>query len=50
MARTDYLVNSQYDTKAFVIAAKPNWDEGRVFLTRTQDGGVTWKFVTWIGP
>jgi len=50
MARTDYIVNGPYDALAFVTAAKANKDEGRVFCTRTTDGGRTWKWVSWIGP
>ena len=50
MARTDYLVLGKHDAMAFVTAAKEDNDEGRVFCTRTTDGGKTWNFVSWIGP
>jgi photosystem II stability/assembly factor-like uncharacterized protein len=50
MARTDYIVNGPHDAMAFVTAAKQNGREGRVFCTRTTDGGQTWRFVSWIGP
>jgi hypothetical protein len=33
-----------------MTASKPNGREGRVFCTRTTDGGKTWKFVSWITP
>ena len=49
-ARTDYLVNSADDCMVFLTAKKTNDKEGRVFCIRTQDGGRTWKFVSWIGP
>ncbi len=50
MARTDYLVNGPGDLMAFVTASKQDGREGRVFCTRTTDGGKTWEFVSWIGP
>ncbi len=50
MARTDYLVNGKHDLMAFITASKQNGREGRVFCTRTTDGGKTWQFVSWIGP
>jgi hypothetical protein len=49
-ARTDYLVNGPHDLMAFITASKENGREGRVFCTRTTDGGKTWKLVSWIGP
>lgn len=48
-ARTDYQVLSQGSCLLFLTAAKPNEKEGRVFCTRTDDGGKTWRFVSWIG-
>jgi hypothetical protein len=48
-ARTDYIVNGKRDALVFLTAAKKNGREGRVFCARTQDGGLTWKFVSWIG-
>lgn len=50
MARTDYLVNGPHDAMAFVTAAKQDGQEGRVFCTRTIDGGQSWRFISWIGP
>jgi hypothetical protein len=49
-ARTDYLVNGKNDLFLFLTAAKSNRKEGRVILVRTQDGGKTWKLVSYIGP
>jgi hypothetical protein len=49
-ARTDYIVNGKHDLMAFMTASKENGREGRVFCTRTTDGGKTWKLVSWIGP
>lgn len=50
MARTDLLVSGPHDATLVLTAAKKNGEEGRVFTARTIDGGLTWKFVTWIGP
>ena len=50
MARTDYLVNGPHDITVFMTAAKTNGREGRVFCSRTRDGGRTWEFVSWLGP
>lgn len=49
-ARTDYIVNGKHDLMAFITASKENGREGRVFCTRTTDGGKTWNLVSWIGP
>jgi len=49
-ARTDYLVNGKHDCMLFLTATKPNGREGRPFCARTEDGGKTWNFVSWIGP
>ena len=48
-ARTDYIVNGKRDAFLFLTAAKKNGKEGRVFCARTTDGGLHWKFVSWIG-
>jgi hypothetical protein len=50
MARTDTIVLGKHDLMAFVTTVKENGREGRVFCTRTQDGGKSWSFVAWIGP
>jgi BNR repeat-like domain len=48
-ARTDYLVNGKHDSLLFLTAAKQDRREGRPLCVRTTDGGLTWKFVSWIG-
>lgn len=50
MARTDYLVNGRHDCHVFLTASKQNKTEGRVFCGRTLDGGLTWKFLSYVGP
>ena len=50
MARTDYVLNGKRDAMVFLTAAKKAGGEGRVFLARTADGGLTWKFIAWTGP
>ena len=50
MARTDYLVFGRHELMLFLTAAKRNDQEGRVFGARTQDGGKTWEFLSWLGP
>jgi Neuraminidase (sialidase) len=48
-ARTDYLIDGPHDATLFLTAAKSNHREGRPFCARTTDGGITWKFVSFIG-
>jgi hypothetical protein len=48
-ARTDYLIEGKQDAMVFLTAAKANRREGRPFCARTTDGGLTWKFVSFIG-
>jgi len=48
--RTDYLVLSKHDCLMFGSCAKSNNREGRPFCARTQDGGVTWRLLSRIGP
>jgi hypothetical protein len=50
MARTDYIVNGTRDAMVFLTAAKAGGGEGRPFVARTTDGGLSWKFVAWIAP
>jgi hypothetical protein len=50
MARTDYIVEGPAQVTAFVAAAKDNGNEGQPLCIRTEDGGVTWQLVGWIGP
>jgi len=48
-ARTDYLIDGKQEATVFLTAAKSNHREGRPFCARTTDGGLTWKFVSFIG-
>jgi hypothetical protein len=50
MGRTDYLINGPADALLFLTASKANGREGRPFCARTNDGGKTWRFVSFIGP
>jgi hypothetical protein len=50
MARTDYIVNGPKDCMLFLTASKEDAKEGRPFCARTTDGGLTWKFVSYIAP
>jgi hypothetical protein len=50
MARTDYLVSAPADCLVFLTASKANGKEGRPFAARTTDGGLTWRFLSYIGP
>ena len=43
-------MNGPHDLLLFLTAAKQDNEEGRVFCCRTTDGGLNWKFVSWIGP
>lgn len=49
-ARTDYIINGPQDAFIFITVGKENGKEGRPMCARTTDGGVTWNFVSWIGP
>jgi len=48
-ARTDYLINGKHDLTMFLTAAKSNGKEGRVICVRTQDGGKSWRMVSFVG-
>lgn len=48
-ARTDYLVSGRDECTLFLTAAKTDSEEGRVFCSRTSDGGKTFHFLSWIG-
>jgi hypothetical protein len=50
MGRTDYLVNGPRDCMLFLTASKADAREGRPFCARTTDGGLTWRFISFIGP
>ena len=49
-ARTDYVVLGARQAMVFLTAAKADRREGRPFCARTDDGGLTWKLVSMIGP
>lgn len=49
-ARTDYIVEGPQECTLFLTAPKTDGEEGRPFCARTNDGGMTWDFVSWIGP
>ena len=49
MARTDYIVEDENSCMAFLTASKSDGNEGRVFCARTDDGGITWQLVSWVG-
>lgn len=49
-ARTDYIVDGKDDCMLFLTAPKANGKEGRIICVKTNDGGKTWSFVSWIGP
>ncbi|XOV91023.1 MAG: sialidase family protein [Bacteroidota bacterium] len=50
--RTDYIVDGQYSMTAFLtvgfVDGDNNWRE--VACVRTEDGGLTWKLLSWISP
>jgi hypothetical protein len=50
MARTDYIVDGPRRCTLFLTASKANGREGRPFCARTTDGGLSWKFLSYIGP
>ncbi len=50
MGRTDMIVNGPNDCHIFLTASKANALEGRPFGARTTDGGLTWRFLSFIGP
>jgi Neuraminidase (sialidase) len=50
MARTDVHFIDNNTCYTFQTASKKDNDEGRVFYAKTTDGGLTWNFISWIGP
>jgi hypothetical protein len=44
------VVNGRGDCLLFLTASKANGREGRPFCARTTDAGLTWQFVSFIGP
>jgi BNR repeat protein len=49
-ARTDYIISGRRDAFVFLTASKSNGREGRPFIARTIDGGLTWRMRSFIGP
>jgi len=49
-ARTDYIVEDEDSCLFFSTAAKSDGQEGRVFCYRTDDGGKSFQFLSYIGP
>ncbi len=49
LARTDYIINGERDLFVFLTSPKDDGREGRPFCARTQDGGLSWELVGWIG-
>ncbi len=50
LARTDYIVEGPKRVTAFIAAQKTGGDEGQPLCIRTEDGGLSWQLVGWIGP
>jgi hypothetical protein len=48
--RTDYLVEDRHRLLAMLTVTKQDGREGRVGAFRTEDGGRTWRLVSWVGP
>lgn len=48
-ARVDYIIEDNNSCLAFFTTAKADDSEGRVFTARTDDGGLSWQFVSWVG-
>jgi hypothetical protein len=49
MARTDYLVDGPAECSLFLTASKSDGHEGRPFCARSTDGGLNWRFLSFIG-
>ncbi len=47
-ARTDWLIDGPQSATLLLTATKPDGDEGRVFAARTEDGGASFEFLSWI--
>lgn len=47
--RTDYIVEGPKELSAFMNVAKENGREGRVIHAKTEDGGLNWELVSWLG-
>lgn len=49
-ARTDYIVEGKSELLLILTAGKSDGQEGRTLSVRTRDGGLSWEFLSWIGP
>ena len=49
-ARTDYLIENKDEMLVFLTAGKSDGSEGRTLCVKTSDGGLSWEFLSWIGP
>ena len=49
MARNDYMIENSKSCLAFFTSSKSDDSEGRVFAARTDDGGLSWHLVSWVG-
>ncbi|MEX2403950.1 MAG: sialidase family protein [Balneolales bacterium] len=47
--RNDYIIDGEQELNAFITVAKENEKEGRVAMARTNNGGVDWDIVSWLG-
>jgi hypothetical protein len=48
--RTDYIIDGKQQMGVFLTVGKSNRREGRVAYARTEDGALTWEFISWVGP
>lgn len=48
-ARTDYQVLGPHSALFFLTANRDDGSEGRMFCARTDDGGATFRFVSYVG-
>jgi len=49
IARTDYIIDGPREATLFLTATKSDGREGWVAPFRTEDGGLTWERIAWIG-
>ncbi len=49
-ARTDYQIFNQNEAMLFLTVAKSGGGQGRPCCVKTEDGGLSWRFVSFIGP
>lgn len=52
VSRTDYVVDGPKQITAFLTVGFRNGEETwrQVACVRTEDGGITWKHLAWVGP